>query len=100
MSKVYSLFLHSIFDNFDRSRKLLFDFGRLPKFSDGSIHCRTLSLLSDSFVRIHSICSMFLPVSFCRSVHFCSKGSALEEVWPIFLISIIVYTISIVFKYS
>lgn len=53
MSKVYSLFLHSIFDNFDRSRKLLFDFGRLPKFSDGSIHCRTLE----------SVIGLFRPYS-------------------------------------
>lgn len=52
-SKVYSLFLHSIFDNFDRSRKLLFDFGRLPKFSDGSIHCRTLE----------SVIGLFRPYS-------------------------------------
>lgn len=101
MSKVYSLFLHSIFDNFDRSRKLLFDFGRLPKFSDGSIHCRTLE----------SVIGLFRPYSQylfdVSSRKLLSLRSFLSErlrsrrsLWPIFLISIIVYTISIVFKYS
>lgn len=101
MSKVYSLFLHSIFDNFDRSRKLLFDFGRLPKFSDGSIHCRTLE----------SVIGLFRPYSqylfdvssrkllSLRSFLF-ERLRSRRSLWPIFLISIIVYTISIVFKYS
>lgn len=60
MSKVYSLFLHSIFDNFDRSRKLLFDFGRLPKFSDGSIHCRTL----ESVIGLSSVFTVFVRCFF------------------------------------
>ena len=101
MSKVYSLFLHSIFDNFDRSRKLLFDFGRLPKFSDGSIRCQTLESVIGLF-RPYSqyLCDVSSRKLLSLRSFLLERLRSRRSLWPIFLISIIVYTISIVFKYS